>query len=112
MSAMRQQRTTLNQLGDRYPYSVRLGHPGGRRRPEDTRFGFNRLYMLPDKPNFFASPTATAGGPCYVGWWSAAFKHGFTTQVPMVVFVATTDEACPPSSETGDAEYVEIPRHK
>jgi predicted transcriptional regulator of viral defense system len=29
----------------------------------------------------------------------------------MVVLVATTDEACPPS-ERGDAEYIEIPRHK
>jgi len=31
----------------------------------------------------------TAVTPSYVGWWSAASRHGFTTQVPATVFVAT-----------------------
>lgn len=31
----------------------------------------------------------TAVTPSYVGWWSAAAYHGFTTQVPVTVFVAT-----------------------
>jgi predicted transcriptional regulator of viral defense system len=31
----------------------------------------------------------TAVVPSYVGWWSAASRHGFTTQVPATVFVAT-----------------------
>lgn len=31
---------------------------------------------------------STAVEPSYVGWWSAASFHGFTTQKPMTVFVA------------------------
>src|SRR4051812_38347413 len=29
-----------------------------------------------------------AVNPAYIGWWSAAAYHGFTTQKPMAVFVA------------------------
>ena len=39
---------------------------------------------------------AAAVEPSYIGWWSAAAYHGFTTQKPMTVFVAvlrqTSDE--------------------
>ena len=33
--------------------------------------------------------------PGYLGWWSAASFHGFTTQVPMVAQVATTTRPAP-----------------
>ena len=36
------------------------------------------------------NPIALAAAePSYVGWWSAAAFHGFTTQKPMAVTVAT-----------------------
>jgi hypothetical protein len=28
--------------------------------------------------------------PSYVGWWSAASVHGFTTQIPLTAFIAVT----------------------
>src|SRR5262245_29801740 len=38
---------------------------------------------------------AAAVEPSYIGWWSAAAWHGFTTQKPMTVLVATLKQVPP-----------------
>jgi predicted transcriptional regulator of viral defense system len=48
----------------------------------------------------------------YVGWWSAAAFHGFTTQQPAVVFVAVTKQARPRTVEDAEVRFVTIPNRK
>jgi predicted transcriptional regulator of viral defense system len=48
----------------------------------------------------------------YVGWWSAAAFHGFTTQQPAVVFVAVTRQARPRTVEDTEIRFVTVPARK
>lgn len=62
-----------------------------------TRLGGRRYAIVP--PNYGAENigdyntlalASMAETPSYIGWWSAAAHHSFTTQVPMIIHVATT----------------------
>jgi len=44
--------------------------------------------------------------PSYVGWWSAASFHGFTTQKPMTVFVAVTKQVPTRAIEGTEVQFV------
>jgi predicted transcriptional regulator of viral defense system len=46
--------------------------------------------------------------PSYIGWWSAAAWHGFTTQVPATVFVAVTRQAPPRSIGGADIRFIKV----
>jgi predicted transcriptional regulator of viral defense system len=48
----------------------------------------------------------------YVGWWSAAAFHGFTTQQPAVVFVAVRRQARPRTVEDAEIRFVTLPARK
>lgn len=48
----------------------------------------------------------------YIGWWSAAAFHGFTTQQPATVFVAVTRQARPRTVEEAEIRFVTVPVHK
>jgi predicted transcriptional regulator of viral defense system len=55
---------------------------------------------------------AAAVEPSYVGWWSAASFHGFTTQRPMTVFVATLKRAPRRTIEGTDVRFVKVTARK
>lgn len=55
---------------------------------------------------------AAAVEPSYIGWWSAAAWHGFTTQKPMTVFVAVLRQALPRMIEGSDVRFVKITPRK
>jgi len=48
----------------------------------------------------------------YVGWWSAASFHGFTTQKPMTVFVAVTKQAPTRTIEGAEVQFVTVAPRK
>jgi predicted transcriptional regulator of viral defense system len=48
----------------------------------------------------------------YVGWWSAAAFHGFTTQQPATVFVAVKRQARPRTVEDAEIRFVTLPARK
>jgi predicted transcriptional regulator of viral defense system len=48
----------------------------------------------------------------YVGWWSAASFHGFTTQQPATVFVAVTRQTPSRTIEDTEIRFVTIPPRK
>jgi predicted transcriptional regulator of viral defense system len=50
--------------------------------------------------------------PSYVGWWSAASYHGFTTQKPMTVTVATTRQLAPRTLEGTEVRFVMVTKRK
>jgi predicted transcriptional regulator of viral defense system len=50
----------------------------------------------------------TVVSPSYIGWWSAAAHHGFTTQVPMVVFVATRRQLLPREIEGTPIQFISL----
>ena len=50
--------------------------------------------------------------PSYVGWWSAASFHGFTTQKPMAVSVATLKQATARTIEGGDVRFIKVAPRK
>ena len=50
--------------------------------------------------------------PSYVGWWSAASFHGFTTQRPMTVTVATTRQVAPRILEGSEVRFVMVTSRK
>lgn len=50
--------------------------------------------------------------PCYVGWWSAASWHGFTTQKPMRVFVAVTKQTPGRVLEGHEIQFVTVVARK
>ncbi|HWJ36287.1 MAG TPA: type IV toxin-antitoxin system AbiEi family antitoxin [Steroidobacteraceae bacterium] len=50
----------------------------------------------------------TAVTPSYIGWWSAAAHHGFTTQVPMTVFVATRRRLLPREIEGTPVRFIPL----
>lgn len=55
---------------------------------------------------------AAAVDPSYIGWWSAASWHGFTTQKPMTVFVAVTRQTPARVIEGSDVRFVKITSRK
>lgn len=50
--------------------------------------------------------------PSYIGWWSAAAFHGFTTQKPMSVTVAVLRQAGARQIEGSDVRFVKVVKRK
>lgn len=50
--------------------------------------------------------------PSYIGWWAAAAFHGFTTQRPMSLSVATLRQASPQVIEGTHIRFVKLTRRK
>lgn len=50
--------------------------------------------------------------PSYVGWWSAASFHGFTTQKPMTFTVATLRQVSPRVIEGNEIRFVKVVSRK
>jgi predicted transcriptional regulator of viral defense system len=61
--------------------------------------------------NVLALATAAAT-PSYVGWWSAASFHGFTTQVPVTVFIAVTGKMPERELEGSTVRFVHLSKPK
>lgn len=55
---------------------------------------------------------AAAVSPSYIGWWSAAAWHGFTTQKPMAVFVAVLKQTRPQLMEGSEVRFVKVTGRK
>ena len=55
---------------------------------------------------------AAAVEPSYIGWWSAAAYHGFTTQKPMTVFVAVLRQTSTKTIEGGEVRFVSVAPRK
>jgi len=55
---------------------------------------------------------AAAIEPSYIGWWSAAAYHGFTTQHPMSVFVAVKRQAPARTIEGSKVRFVSVAPRK
>jgi len=55
---------------------------------------------------------AAAVEPSYIGWWSAAAYHGFTTQKPMAVFVAVLRQTPARVIEGSEVRFVRITPRK
>ena len=59
------------------------------------------------------NPIALAAAePSYVGWWSAAAFHGFTTQKPMAVTVATQRQMPTRTIEGTEVQFIKIAARK
>ncbi|RRJ96392.1 transcriptional regulator [Opitutaceae bacterium TAV4] len=50
--------------------------------------------------------------PSYVGWWAAASWHGFTTQKPMTISVATQRPMPPRTIEGNEIRFVKVVERK
>lgn len=50
--------------------------------------------------------------PSYVGWWAAASWHGFTTQKPMTISVATQRPMLPRTIEGNEIRFVKVVERK
>ena len=50
--------------------------------------------------------------PSYIGWWSAAAFHGYTTQKPMAVFVAVLQQTRPQVIESSNVRFVKVTPRK
>jgi len=61
--------------------------------------------------NVIALASATIQ-PCYVGWWSAAAFHGFTTQKPMSLSVAVLRQAPARLIEGTEVRFVKVAERK
>jgi predicted transcriptional regulator of viral defense system len=55
---------------------------------------------------------AAAVAPSYIGWWSAASRHRFTTQKPMTVFVAALKQVPPREIEGNPVRFVRLTPRK
>ena len=55
---------------------------------------------------------AAAVDPSYIGWWSAAAYHGFTTQKPMTVFVAVLRQTPARTIEGNEVRFISITPRK
>ncbi|MCW1753043.1 type IV toxin-antitoxin system AbiEi family antitoxin domain-containing protein [Rhizobium acaciae] len=55
---------------------------------------------------------AAAVDPSYIGWWSAASWHGFTTQRPMTIFVATKRQVPTKVIDGTDVRFVKVAERK
>ena len=65
--------------------------------------------MVLSNPTYIASHLVTPG---YVSYWSALHRYGFTEQVPMTTFVATTRKRRPVSYRGFRLQFVAIKPHK
>jgi predicted transcriptional regulator of viral defense system len=61
--------------------------------------------------NVLALATA-AVTPSYVGWWSAASFHGFTTQIPLAVCIAVTRKMPKRELEGSTVRFVRLSKRK
>jgi predicted transcriptional regulator of viral defense system len=61
--------------------------------------------------NVLALATA-AVTPSYAGWWSAASFHGFTTQIPLTVFVAVMSKMTEREIEGSTVRFVRVSKPK
>lgn len=84
-----------------------------------TRLAGGRYMLLPPERGVESSgennPLAVAAAvveESYVGWWSAAAFHGFTTQMPATVFVAVKRQTRARTVEDTDIRFVTIPARK
>jgi predicted transcriptional regulator of viral defense system len=84
-----------------------------------TRLGGGRYMLLPPERGVESigenNPLAVAAAAVkesYVGWWSAAAFHGFTTQQPAIVFVAARRQARPRTLEDAEIRFVTLPARK
>jgi len=55
---------------------------------------------------------AAAVDPSYIGWWSAAAFHGFTTQKPMSVFVAVLRQTPARAIEGTEVHFIKVTQRK
>jgi predicted transcriptional regulator of viral defense system len=55
---------------------------------------------------------AAAVEPSYIGWWSAAAYHGFTTQKPMAIFVAVLRQKPSKVIEGSDVRFIMVTPRK
>jgi predicted transcriptional regulator of viral defense system len=55
---------------------------------------------------------AAVAEPCYIGWWSAAAWHGFTTQKPMTAFVAVTRQTPSREIEGSTVRFIKVTPRK
>jgi len=55
---------------------------------------------------------AAAVEPSYIGWWSAAAYHGFTTQKPTTVFVAVLRQTAARTIEGNQVRFVSVAPRK
>jgi predicted transcriptional regulator of viral defense system len=83
------------------------------------RLGGGRYMLLPPERGVESfgenNPLAVAAAviqESYVGWWSAAAFHGFTTQQPAAVFVAVRRQARPRTVEDAEIRFVTLPARK
>jgi predicted transcriptional regulator of viral defense system len=84
-----------------------------------TRLGGGRYMLLPPErgaesvgENNPLAVAAAAVEESYVGWWSAAAFHGFTTLQPAIVFVASRRQARPRTVEDAEIRFVTLPARK
>lgn len=84
-----------------------------------TRLTGGRYMLLPpergaEKTGEY-NPLAVASAvveDSYVGWWSAAAFHGFTTQMPATIFVAVKRQTKARTVEGAEIRFVTIPARK
>jgi predicted transcriptional regulator of viral defense system len=55
---------------------------------------------------------AAAVDPSYIGWWSAAAYHGFTTQKPMSIFVAVLRQTPTRTIEGSEVHFIKVTQRK
>src|ERR1700687_5984449 len=55
---------------------------------------------------------AAAAEPSYVGWGVAPACHGFTTQKPMTIFVATIKQVPSRTIEGSDVRFIKVTQRK
>ena len=84
-----------------------------------TRLVGGRYMLLPPEygPENLGenNPIALAAAvtePSYIGWWSAAAFHGFTTQKPMMVTVATERQRPARTIEDTEVRFIKIAARK
>jgi len=84
-----------------------------------TRIVGGRYMLLPPEhgpenlgENNMLALAAAAVAPSYIGWWSAASWHGFTTQRPMTVFVAALKQMAPRTIEGAEVRFVKLTPRK
>ncbi|HXW29831.1 MAG TPA: type IV toxin-antitoxin system AbiEi family antitoxin, partial [Xanthobacteraceae bacterium] len=84
-----------------------------------TRLGGGRYMLLPPERGVESvgenNPLAVAAAAVeesYVGWWSAAAFHGFTTQQPAIVLVAVRRQVRPRTVEDAEIRFITLPARK
>lgn len=84
-----------------------------------TRIVGGRYMLLPPEhgpenlgENNILALAAAAVVPSYIGWWSAAAWHGFTTQKPMAVFVAVLRQTPPKVIEGSEVRFIKVTPRK